>query len=297
MSFNWKKSPALASSAMLLVTVVWGWTFVVVQDAVGRMPVMDFLSWRFLAAALVMLVIRPNCWKGLTWGELWRGVLLGCILGLGYITQTFGLVYASASVAGFITGMFVVFTPLIGWLFMRKKINAQTWIAVVLATTGLGLLGLHGWTMGPGELLCVACAVFYALHILGLGEWSSRYPLYRFSLLQVATVAIIALVAAAPHGITLPPDSSAWMAVGITALLATAGAFYVQTWVQSLVSPARISIVMCMEPVFAGVFGVLLAGDSLTFRIAGGMLCVLLAMIIVQFRPFKRKNGFRRLVN
>ena len=290
MPLNWKNSPALASAAMLLVTVVWGWTFVVVQNAVGRMPVMDFLSWRFLVAALLMLAIRPSCLKGLTWPELWRGALLGAILGMGYITQTYGLVYASASVSGFITGMFVVFTPLIGWLFLRKKINAQTWIAVVLATVGLGLLGLHGWKLGTGELLTLGCALFYALHILGLGEWSSKYPLYRFALLQVLTVAVIALLAAAPGGIALPPDSGVWMAVGVTAVLATAGAFFVQTWVQSLVSPARISIVMTMEPVFAGVFGVLLAGNELTARIVFGMVCVLAAMIIVQLRPFARRE-------
>jgi drug/metabolite transporter (DMT)-like permease len=289
MAFNWKQSATLASLAMLLVTVVWGWTFVVVQEAVGRMPVMDFLAWRFLVAALVMIALRPNCWKGLTWQELWRGVVLGMVLGLGYITQTYGLRYASASVAGFITGMFVVFTPLIGWLFLRKKIEGKTWLAVALATAGLGLLGLHGWKLGTGELLLLGCAVCYALHILGLGEWSARYPIYRFSVLQVLTVAIIALAAAAPGGIMAPPDSGVWLGVGITALLATAGAFFVQTWVQSLVSPARISIVMTMEPVFAGVFGILLAHNPLTVRIGLGMLCVLASMIIVQINLYRHR--------
>jgi drug/metabolite transporter (DMT)-like permease len=242
-----------------------------------------------LLAASVMLAIKPNCFKGLTWTELWRGVLLGAILGGGYITQTYGLVYASASVSGFITGMFVVFTPLIAWIFLRKNINTQTWVAVLLATLGLGLLGLHGWKLGTGELLTLGCALFYALHILGLGEWSAKYTIYRFALLQVMTVAAIALAAAIPGGITLPPDNGAWLAVAITAILATAGAFFVQTWVQSLVSPARMSIVMTMEPVFAGVFGVLLAGNELTHRIVLGMLCVLAAMIIVQLRLFVRK--------
>lgn len=290
MPFSWKHSPLLASIAMLMVTAIWGWTFVVVQNAIARMPVMDFLAWRFLVAALVMLAIRPNCLKGITWTELWRGVLLGAILGGGYITQTYGLVYASASVSGFITGMFVVFTPLIAWLFLRKNINLQTWIAVVLATLGLGLLGLHGWKMGTGELLTLGCALFYALHILGLGEWSAKYAIYRFAWLQVMTVAIITLLAALPGGVVLPPDGGAWLAVGITAILATAGAFFVQTWVQSLVSPARISIVMTMEPVFAGVFGVLLADNELTQRIVVGMLCVLAAMIIVQLKPFVRRR-------
>ncbi len=291
MSLNWKQSPGLASGSMLIVTAVWGWTFVVVQDAINRMPVMDFLTWRFLAAGLIMLAIHPLCWKGLTRQELGRGVLLGLVLGAGYITQTYGLVYASASVAGFITGMFVVFTPLLAWVFLRRKINAQTWMAVALATAGLGLMGLHGWRLGTGETLVLVCALFYALHILGLGEWSSRYPIYRFAVLQVLTVAVITLLASIPGGIKLPPDSSVWWAVGITALLATAGAFFVQTWAQSLISPARISIVMTMEPVFAGIFGVLLADDQLTRRIILGMLCVLAAMLIVQLKPARKESG------
>jgi drug/metabolite transporter (DMT)-like permease len=287
---RWKNSAALASTAMLIVTAIWGWTFVVVQDAVNQMPVMDFLGWRFLAATLTLLVIRPGCFKGLTRGELWRGGLAGSILGLGYITQTYGLIYATASVSGFITGMFVVFTPLIAWLFLRKKINAQTWVAVALATTGLGLLGLHGWKLGPGELLTLGCALCYALHILALAAWSARYPLYRFSVLQVLTVAVITLLAAIPGGVKTPPNGDVWLAVGYTAVLATAGAFFVQTWVQSLVSPARISIVMTMEPVFAGIFGIWLAHNLVNARIILGMLCVLAAMIIVQMKPFKRKQ-------
>ena len=119
---NWKSSSKLALIAMLAVTAIWGWTFVVVQDAVGRMPVMDFLAWRFGLAALVMIIIRPNCFKGISKKELRRGVVLGSVLGLGYISQTYGLAHASASVTGFITGMFVVFTPLISWILLRRQI-------------------------------------------------------------------------------------------------------------------------------------------------------------------------------
>jgi drug/metabolite transporter (DMT)-like permease len=290
---NWKSSSKLALSAMLVVTAIWGWTFVVVQNAVAKMPVMDFLAWRFALAAVLMIIIRPNCLKGLSKQELGRGIILGCILGLGYITQTFGLERASASVTGFITGMFVVFTPLISWIFLRRHIPGKTWIAVVLATLGLALLGLHGWSMGLGELLTLGCALCYALHIVGLGEWSGKYDIYRFSVLQILVVAVITAVAAIPGGITLPPDGEVWGAVVITGLLATAVAFFVQTWAQSLVIPARISIVMTMEPVFAGVFGVWLAGNTLNAQIISGMLCVLIAMFMVQIDSVPRFFRFR----
>jgi drug/metabolite transporter (DMT)-like permease len=287
MSFNWKSSSRLALFAMLLVTVIWGWTFVVVQNAIQKIPVMDFLAWRFAIAGLIMFLIRPNCLKGLTWNETWKGILLGIALGGGYITQTYGLLYASASVTGFITGTFVVFTPLLSWLFLRKKTSAKVWIAVVLATAGLALLGLKGWSVGKGELIVLGCALCYALHIVGLGEWSHSFDVYRFTMLQLITVAVICIGFAIPRGIVIPSDANIWFAVAVTALLATALAFFVQTWAQSLVSPARVSVVMTMEPVFAGVFGVLLAGDKLSIRIIGGMLCIILAMLIVQVFPSK----------
>jgi len=111
MSANWKSSPMIALVALVGVTAVWGYTFLVVQDAISRMPVMDFLAWRFLVASVVMIALRPTCLRNVTRLELLRGVGLGTILGLGYIAQTHGLRYTSAATSGFITGMFVVLTP------------------------------------------------------------------------------------------------------------------------------------------------------------------------------------------
>jgi drug/metabolite transporter (DMT)-like permease len=284
MQNNWKSSPTIALVALVLVCAAWGSTFLVVQNAVGRMPVMDFLAVRFTVAFLVMIAIRPTCLRGITLLEIWRAIGLGIVLGLGYITQTYGLRSASATVSGFITGMFVVFTPVMSWLILRKKINRITWLAVALAGIGLALLSLHGWSIGVGELLTLGCAVFYAIHIVGLGEWSAKYEPYRFSLLQIATVAVIALIAASPGGITMPPDTGVWGIVAITAILATAVAFLVQTWAQSLVSATSAAIVMTMEPVFAGLFGVFFGGNKLTLQIGFGAVCVLIAMLIVALK-------------
>jgi drug/metabolite transporter (DMT)-like permease len=281
---NWKISAPLALSALVLVTAVWGGTFVMVQGAVKQMPVMDFLAWRFGLAALLMIAIRPRSLKGINRRELWRGMALGGVLGLGYISQTYGLLWASASVSGFITGMFVVLTPVMSWLILRNTIGKRIWLAVALATFGLGLLSLHGWAVGKGEMLTLACAAFYAIHIVGLGAWSSRYETYGFTILQLGVVALIAAAAAIPGGIAVPPDTGVWVIVGVTAILATALAFLVQTWAQALVSPTRAAVVMTMEPVFAGVFGVIFAGDLLTPRIIIGAICVLSAMILVQLK-------------
>jgi drug/metabolite transporter (DMT)-like permease len=284
MSVNWKSSPTIASVALVGVTAVWGYTFLVVQDATARMPVMDFLAWRFLVASAVMITLRPTCLRGVTRLELLRGIGLGAILGLGYITQTYGLRYTSAAISGFITGMFVVLTPVMAWVLLRRKTSRNTWLVVALATVGLALLSLNGWSVGIGELLTLGCAVFFAIHIVGLGEWSLQYDPYAFALLQIGAVAAISLIAAAPGGIAVPPDRGVWGVIVITGVLATAVAFLVQTWAQSLVSATRAAVVMTMEPVFAGLFAVVIGGNQLTLRTLGGAACVLAAMLIINLK-------------
>jgi len=290
---NWKSSPRLAIAALIAVTAVWGWTFLIVKDAISRMPVMDFLAVRFTVAAIVMFVIRPTSLRRISRRGLWRGIVLGVLLGMGYITQTFGLRTTSPAVSGFITGMAVVFTPVLSWILLHHKINRNTWIAVGLALIGLALLSMHGWAFGTGELLTVGCALFIAFHIIGLGEWSSQHESYGLAMIQITTVAVLSLLAAAPGGITLPPDISVWGTVGVTAVLATALAFLVQTWAQSLISPTLTAVVLTMEPVFAGVFSVVVGGDHLTVRTIAGAVCVLAAMLIAQIKvtvPGKTKE-------
>ncbi|OGO17622.1 MAG: permease [Chloroflexi bacterium RBG_16_50_11] len=284
---NWKTSPGLAITALVAVTAVWGWTFVIVKDAIARMPVMDFLAVRFTLAVVIMFILRPASLHHIS-GQSWRhGIILGFLLGMSYVTQTFGLSTVSPAVSGFITGMAVVFTPVLSWALLRRKISRNAWIAVALALVGLALLSLHGWAFGSGELLTVGCAMFVAFHIIGLGEWSSKHDPYSLTLVQLGTIAVISLAAATPGGITLPPDAETWRTVAITAVLATAFAFIVQTWAQSILTPTLTAVVFTMEPVFAGVFSVIAGGDSLTFRLIIGALCVLLAMLIAQIKTIK----------
>lgn len=284
---KWRTSPAVALTALVCVTAVWGGTFLLVQNAVNRQPVMDFLAWRFTLAALIMLVLRPRCLAGMTRRGAMRGIGLGLVLGLGYIVQTFGLLWASAAVSGFITGMFVVLTPVMAWLILRRRTSPITWLAVAIAAAGLALLSLHGWALGKGEVLTLGCAIFFAIHIVGLGEWSARHDIYALTFLQLATVGVVSLLAAVPGGLTLPPDRGVWGTILLTAVLATALAFVVQTWAQSLVSATRAAVVMTMEPVFAGIFAVTFGGNRLDARTIIGAVCVLAAMYLVQLRTEK----------
>ena len=284
---GWARSHhTLATLALVGATAVWGATFVVVQDAVEQMSVLPFLWWRFALATLVLAVLRPRAVLDLSPEKRRHGLLLGLLLGGGYVLQTFGLLHTSATVSGFITGMFVVFTPLIGWLVLGEPIARSVWAAVVLATVGLALISLNGFAMGLGELLTLGCAALFAGQIVGLSRWSTAQDAYGLTVLQLGVVAVLSLVASPLQGgMELPPSASVWAAIVFLALAATALAFLAQTWAQTHMSAPRAAIVLTLEPVFAGIFGVWIGGDQLTARILAGGLCIVAAMYLVELGP------------
>ena len=276
--------------ALVGVTLVWGSTFVMVKDAIETIDVLDFLAWRFGVATLAMALLRPRALASLDRGGRRAGVLLGVVLGAGYVLQTLGLRTASASTSGFITGMFVVLTPLTSALLLRRRITAAAWLAVLLATAGLALLSLRGWHIGAGELLTLGCALAFALQIVGLGEWSRHHDAYPLAVVQLAVVAVGCTIAASPGGIEIPRQASVWVAIVVTSLAATALAFVVQTWAQAHLEPTRVAVIMTMEPVFAGGFA-LVSGQSLGLRdLAGGALIVA-AMLAVELGPRRGAEG------
>ena len=282
------RAPTLA---LLGVTAVWGSTFVVVKDAVDKMPVTDFLAWRFLLAATAMLLLRPRAVAALGRAGCRVGVLLGLALAAGYLLQTLGLQHTSAAVSGFITGMFVVLTPLGAAVLLRTPPGRSAWAAVVVATAGLALLSLHGLAVGPGELLTLGCAAAFALHIVGLGRWAASYDAFGLAVVQLLVVGVLCGVVAAPGGLVVPPDAGVWGALALTALAATALAFLVQTWAQAHLPPTRAAVVMTMEPVFGGVFAIGLAGEHLGPREAVGAVLVLLAMVLTEVGPRHGAEG------
>jgi drug/metabolite transporter (DMT)-like permease len=281
----------LAVLVLVAVCILWGSTFVIVKDAVERMPVMDFLAWRFAIAALVMAALRPRTVTALSPAARRHGVVLGAALAAGYVAQTYGLERTPATVSGFITGLFVVFTPLCSGLLLRERIDAASWAGVALATVGLALLSLHGLSVGTGEAITLLCAVSFALHIVGLGRWSTARDAYGLAVVQLATVAVVSIVAAAPDSLAPPPDGGVWGAILLTSLAATAFGFFGQTWAQAHLAPARAAVVMTMEPVFAGVFGVTVGTDRLGPRTVIGSVVVLAAMLLVELGPRKGRDA------
>ncbi len=273
----------LATVLLVLVTAVWGSTFFLIHDLVQTVPPLDFLAVRFVVAALVMLAVFHRQVRALTRRELAVGLVLGGLYGLAQILQTIGLRTTGASVSGFITGMYVVLTPILAALLLRDRVGRSAWLAVALATAGLALLSLRGGlALDSGELVTLLAAVVYALHIVGLGRWSTADSAVGLATVQAATIGVVCLVGAAPGGITLPHDGGQWAATLYMAVVAGAGALWAQTWSQAHLTATRAAIVMTLEPVFAAFFAVLLGGESLTVRMLLGGGLVVAAMYLVE---------------
>ncbi|GAA0919203.1 DMT family transporter [Rothia nasimurium] len=285
------KGSGLATLGLLAVTAVWGSTFVMIKDVVGRMLPIDFLAVRFTIAAVLMLLCFALPLRRLGRTQTWRGLALGVLYGVAQWLQTEGLALTSPSVSGFVTGMYVVITPILALLLFRQRMPATTWVAVLLATLGLGVLALNGFSVDLGVLLTLGSAALYALHIVGLGHWSKPGDAFGMSAIQMVGIAAVCLLATLPHhGPALPPDRSAWMAVLYMALVAGALAMLVQTWAQAHMPATRAAIVMTTEPVFAAGFAVALGVDQLTMRMLGGGGLVLVAMYMVELAPRLRRR-------
>ena len=270
--------------AMVAVTAVWGSTFVLVRDAVAQIPPFTFIAYRFVAAAVLLAAIRPRlALGGPGLGPLAAGAAIGVALFAGYGFQTVGLQYTTASNAGFITGLSVVLTPLLGALLLRQSPGRWPVTGACVAAVGLACLSLQRLEVRQGDALVLGCAVAFAAHILLLGRYAPRLDTYRLAVVQLATAGLGALAWAGVAGdLVVPASADVWVALAITSVAASAGAFLIQTRAQREVSPTRTAVIFTMEPVFAGLFGFLLAGERLSGRGWLGAGLILAGMLVAE---------------
>jgi drug/metabolite transporter (DMT)-like permease len=271
----------LAPWALLAVAARWGISFVWMKEILDQQDVYSFLVSRFTVAALVMLVVNPRFLKKLNRKIAAKGALIGTALGLGYIFQTLGLERTTPAITGFITGLYVVLTPLIGALILKEKLTIQAWFYIALATVGLGVLSISGFSIGTGELFVLISAFLFAAHILLLSRWSKDFDAYTLTFVQLLTCAIVSGIPASINGFVAPPDFQVWAVVIFTAVFATFFAFVIQTWAQARISATKVAVILTMEVVFAALFSVALGAEPLTLRILLGGSMVLVAMIMI----------------
>ena len=284
------RTSRLATIALLSVTASWGVAFVWMKDAINQQPFYDFLAVRFTIAALVMLVIRPKTILKMNRALLWRGGLLGVILGVAYIAQTIGLEQSTAAITGFFTGLYVVLTPLLAFVLLRQRLSLKALAGVVLATAGLALISLDGLTWANGILPLLICALLYALHIVGLGAWSKDLDSYALTVVQMVGVAVVCWIGALPDGFTPPPNQNVWGAVIFCALFATAAAFFIQTWAQSIMDASRVAIILTSEVVFAAGFAYAIGQEPVKALTVFGGLVMIGAMLLVEWPSRKAKR-------
>ena len=271
----------LAPWALLAVAAMWGISFVWMKDILDQQDVYSFLLSRFLVASLVMLLANPRVITRLNREILTKGSVIGTALGLGYIFQTLGLDRTTPAITGFITGLYVVLTPLIAALLLKERLTKQAWFYIVLATAGLAVLSVSGWSIGTGEFFVLISALLFAVHILLLSQWSKKFDAYALTFVQLATCALVSGIPASVNGFSAPPDFQVWSVVIFTAVFATFFAFVIQTWAQARISATKVAVILTMEVVFAALFSVALGAEPLTLRIVLGGSMVLIAMIMI----------------
>ncbi len=270
-------------TALIGVAAVWGATFVMVKDAVERYPLYGFLGLRFLVAVFAFSVLFPRSFSRFAPGTMRVGLLAGTLLTAGYIFQTWGLQGTTASKAAFITGMFVVITPIMQAGVLRHPPRALTMAGVALAVAGLWLLtgaSPEGWT--PGDTRVLMCAIAYAAHMIVLGSLGTRHDVGALTLTQLATVAIacstVSLMVERPG---LPADASVWFALAVTGVLGSAAALGIQTYAQRHISPTKTALVLVTEPAFGGLFG-WMAGDYFGIGGLAGSALILSGMVLAE---------------
>ncbi|MEN9622362.1 MAG: hypothetical protein RLZZ307_94 [Actinomycetota bacterium] len=271
----------LAPWALLSVSAAWGMAFVVMKDAIERQSVNNFLFTRFSLAVIVMIALKPSVIRQFDRNLILRAGSAGIFLGLGYIFQTLGLARTGAAITGFVTGLYVVFTPLLAYFFLKERLTKLIWSCVFIATVGLGLLSIRGFSVGIGEMLVLASAFFFAAHIIALGKWSSGRDVYAMTIVQLAMCALLSGLASIPEGYSAPPDSGVWAVVVFTAVVCTAVAFVVQTWSQAHMTTTKVAVILTMEVVFAALFAIIFGGERLTLQATLGGLMVLTAMFMI----------------
>jgi drug/metabolite transporter (DMT)-like permease len=280
----------VALVALIAVTAVWGVTFVQVKDAVEIYPLYAFLALRFAIASLALAPVAlvrfghvrgpvPRTWlKG-------TGVaaFLGLLLAAGYALQTEGLARTTVSGTGFITGLYVVFTPLLALALFRQQVGAVVWLSVVLSVAGLAMLsGVRVGSVG-GDALVLAASAAYSLQIVVLERVARRFDPVALTFVEMlAACAAFGAVAAARSDLETPHGWTVWGALLVTGLFASALGFLVQAWAQRRTSATRTALAFALEPVWTALFGFTLAGDRLGWLGWGGCAAILAGIVIAE---------------
>jgi drug/metabolite transporter (DMT)-like permease len=280
-----------ADVSLVLCSLLWGSTFVIVKSSLDRVSVFLFLAVRFTLAAALMAAFRPRALRRLQQDELLAGAALGFFMFCGYAFQTAGLLYTTPAKSGFVTGSSVVLVPLLLAIFWGKRLTAWVYGGAIAAAIGLYFLTVPAEGiahLNRGDLLSFAGAAFYAIHIILVGEYTREHGAAALSILQVAACAMLAwLGAAGAHVSGFEPARLAFgwelaLGIAVCAIFATAVAFSIQLWAQQYTTSSHAAIIFTLEPVFAVISSYLLIGERLGPRAILGAAFVLAGILLAE---------------
>jgi drug/metabolite transporter (DMT)-like permease len=273
----------VATAALILVTAVWGVTFVQVKDAVELYPLFAFLAVRYAIASAALAPVSVRRLRELGRDGLLAGAVLGALVALGIGLQTAGLERTTVTNAGFITGLYVLFTPLLALALFRTPIPRELWTAVGLAVLGLALLAGVPKGSAVGDMLVLLSAAAQALQIVMVERYANRFNAFGLTFVEVAVACVIfGAIAIALGDLSMPHGSTVWAALLVTGLFAVAFAYLVQVWAQRQVSATRIAIIFSLETVFAGLAGYLFSGDRIGAIGFAGCTAILAGIVIAE---------------
>ena len=271
---------------LLIIVIIWGSTFALIKGVIDTIPPYTYLAYRFLLAALILVVIFWKRLKKLNIMVLKKGSLIGIFLFLGYTLQTVGIKYTTATKAGFITGLSVVLVPIISHFFIKDKVSRNSVIGVVLAFTGLWFLNYSGsFSFNLGDFLVLLCAFSFAMHIISVGLFSKKLDYVLLAITQITVVFVLSLLMALIFerpAIHLSYSSYIWWSIVITGIFATALAFYMQNRFQRYSSATKTAIIFSGEPISAAMFAYLLLGEKVGLIAWAGGLLIIFGMIVSQ---------------
>lgn len=281
--------------ALILITIIWGGTFLIVQHALTLTSPMFFVGCRFLIAACVVSFFSLKILKGTTLKDLAAGAAIGATITLGYGAQTVGLQTILSSESAFLTSLYVPLVPLFQWVMFKKAPQWSTWTGIIFAFIGLVLLtGNHTFefSLSTGQAITVFGAFAIALEIIFIGLFAKHVNLQRVTILQLLFASLFAFMSMPlMNEYSIPEFSWTLMLILLSIGLSSAIIQFTMNWAQQYVDPARATLIYAGEPVWAGIFG-RIAGERLSPYALIGALFVLIGIIISEFKPewFKKRS-------
>ncbi|QIB27369.1 DMT family transporter [Caloranaerobacter azorensis] len=280
-----------ADLALLLVTIVWGFTFVTTKNALKDISTYNFLAIRFFVAFIASSLIFFKNMKNLNKRTLFLGSIIGIVLFAGYAFQTVGLTYTTASKSGFITGFCVVLVPIFSAIILKRTPNMPTVIGVLLAMLGLGFMTLNSnLSLNIGDFYTLICAVAFAFQIILVGKYTIEVDPIALAITQIGIVGILSLIfSLSIEDFIIPKSTDVWIAIFITGILATSVAYIVQNTVQKFTSPTHAALIYTAEPIFSAIFAYIFLHEVMTARAILGSILILTGMIISETKFSKAK--------